>query len=89
MAKNTKHDMPKFASIDELVEYFDTHDFGEHLENMPEAHFEVDIQERRHLFTLDEDIAAQLTKIATEENTSSQELINSWLREKIEHVHAA
>ena len=89
MAKNNTQAMPKFASLDELVEYFDTHDLGEHLENMPEVYFDVDIQERRHLFTLDEDLAAELAKIASIEKIPSEVLINSWLREKIAHLHIA
>lgn len=38
--------MPHFASLDELVEFFDTHDLGEYWDQMPEAHFEVDIKRR-------------------------------------------
>jgi hypothetical protein len=35
--------LPRFGSLDELVEHFDTHDWGDYLEQMPEAKFEVDI----------------------------------------------
>ncbi|MBC8264672.1 MAG: hypothetical protein H8E47_11180 [Anaerolineales bacterium] len=45
--------MPRFASLDELVEFFDTHDMGEYWDEMPEAHFEVDIKTRTHLFSSD------------------------------------
>ncbi len=75
--------MPHFASLDEFVEFFDTHDLGEYCDGMSEAHFEVDIQRRTHLFALDEELADKLTEIALSRKISSTELINSWLREKI------
>ena len=33
--------LPEFGTTQELVDYFDTHDMGDHWEQMPEAHFEV------------------------------------------------
>ncbi|HIE28464.1 TPA: hypothetical protein EYP66_14385 [Candidatus Poribacteria bacterium] len=50
---------------------------------MPEAQFEVNIQRRTHLFTLEEDLADKLTEIALSMQVPSSELINSWLRQKI------
>jgi hypothetical protein len=44
MSENKSKNMPHFASLDDLVEFFDTHDLGEYCDGMPEAHFEVDIQ---------------------------------------------
>lgn len=32
--------LPRFRSLDEFVEFFDTHDVGEYWDEMPEAHFE-------------------------------------------------
>ncbi len=84
MARNK---MPKFASLDKLVEYFDTHDMGDHWRDMPEAHFDIDIKSRTHVFALDEDLAERLTQIARTKRVSSRTLINKWLREKIaEHA---
>ena len=37
------------ASLDELVEFFDTHDLGEHWDQMPEAHFKVNIKTKTHV----------------------------------------
>ncbi len=71
------------ASLDELVEFFDTHDMGEYWDQMPEVHFEVDIKTRTHLFAIDEDLATELSEIARLRQTPSQMLVNSWLREKI------
>jgi hypothetical protein len=50
---------------------------------MPEVNFDVDIKRRRHLIWLDPDLSAKVTRIAKAKKTSSESLINSWVREKI------
>jgi len=47
--------LPSFASTDELVEFFDSHDMGDYEEDLREAHFEVDLQRRTHLVAIDEE----------------------------------
>ena len=44
--------MPRFQSLDELVKFFDTHDLGDYWEQMPEAHFEVDVTRMRAFTTV-------------------------------------
>jgi hypothetical protein len=70
-------------SLDELVEFFETQDLGELWEQLPAAHFDVDIKRRTHLIAIDEELAHQLDEIARAKSTSSESLINSWLREKV------
>ena len=79
-----KGKLPNFKSLDELVEFFDAHDLGEYLDEMPEEHFDVDIKKKIHLFALDSEIADELTKIAKLRHTSSEMLINTWLKDKIQ-----
>jgi hypothetical protein len=76
-----KRTLPKNA--DELVEFFETHDMGQYWSQLPEAEFEIDIKKRRHLVAIDEEIANQITTIAKSKKTSSESLINTWLKEKI------
>lgn len=83
-SKSKSKKLPHFKSLDELVEFFDTHDLGEYWDEMPEAHFEVDIKRRRHLFALEDEIADKVTKIAKTKKISSSALINSWLKEKVQ-----
>lgn len=79
---NSKH-IPKFSSIDQLVEFFETHDLGEYWDQMPEAHFDIDIKRRTHIFAIDEDLADRLTEVAKAKRIPSETLINVWLREKL------
>jgi hypothetical protein len=74
--------LPSLASLDELVEFFDTNDLGEYEENLPEAHFKVDLRRKTHLVAIDEE-TSRLTKIAEQEHVPAESLVNSWLKEKI------
>ena len=83
MARNRSKSMPSSRSLDDLVKFFDTHDTGEYWDQLPEAHFDVNIKRRKHLIAIDAEISAKLTEIAQSKKVSSQKLINSWLKEKI------
>ena len=84
MARSKEQEVPLPKKLDDLVEFFETHDIGDHWDRMPEAHFEIDIKKRTHLIAIDEDIADQITAIAKSKKTSSETLVNSWLKEKIQ-----
>lgn len=73
----------EFKSLDELIEFFETQDMGEYWEQLPEAHFEVDLKKRTWLFALDGDLVDEVNKIARLKNMSPERLINIWVREKV------
>jgi len=83
MEKNKAKALPRSKSVKELVDFFETHDMGDYLEKMPEAHFDVNIEKRKHLVALEEDIVDKLTEIAKAKKVSSESLINAWLKDKI------
>jgi CopG antitoxin of type II toxin-antitoxin system len=83
MAENNPQKLPSFASLDELAEFFDTHDMGAYEEDLPAVHFDVNLQRRTHLVAIDEEINSKLTEIAEQEQMPTEALVNSWLREKI------
>ncbi|MDI7261728.1 MAG: CopG family antitoxin [Thermodesulfobacteriota bacterium] len=86
MEKNKAKTLPRSKSIKELIDFFETHDMGDYWEEMPEAHFEVNIKKRKHLVALEEDIVGKLTEIAKSKKVSSESLINAWLKDKIRRV---
>jgi hypothetical protein len=83
MKKSETESLPNFDSLEELVNYFDTNDMGEHWELMPEAVFEIDLQGSSHLIVLEDDILDDLTKAAKRYHIGSAELVNQWLKEKL------
>jgi len=83
MAKSKSNKLPDFESLDDLVEFFDNQDLGAYWNQMPEVKFDVDIKRKVHLFAVDADLANRVMEIAKSKHTSSEALINIWLREKI------
>ena len=83
MAENSSEALPPHASPDELVEFFESHDMGDQLEQMPEVEFTVSLKSRRHLVAIDEEVASQLTEIARTQQVSTEALVNLWLKERI------
>jgi hypothetical protein len=83
MAENNPPALPSFASLDELVDFFDTSDLGEYEKDLAEAHFDVALQKKTHLVAIDEETSNRLTEIAEQERTPAESLVNSWLKEKI------
>ena len=84
MVKSKAKTLPEFNSTDELVNFFETHDMGDYWEQMPEADFEIKIKRRKHLIALDEDVVTKVTQIAKAKKISSEALINTWLKEKLQ-----
>jgi hypothetical protein len=78
----TKNKMPEFGSIQDLVDYFDTHDMGEFFDEMPEAHFDVDIHRRCFLVAVDKKLMKKLAAAANARHTTTSKLVNAWLEEK-------
>lgn len=83
MAGSRSKRLPTFESLDQLVEFFDSHDLGDYVDRMPEGDFEVDIKRRKHLVAIDAEIIPKLNEIAKSKRVSSEKLINTWLREKV------
>ncbi len=84
MTKSKSTDLAHFKSLGEMVEFFDTHDMGDYLEQMPEVKFDIDIKRRTYVLALDTDLATRLAEIAKRRQTPSHALIGGWRREKIQ-----
>lgn len=83
MAKSKAKTLPPVESLDDLVDFFDTHDMGDYWEHFPEAQFEINIRGRKHLIALEEEVVAKVTEIANARKVPSEVLINTWLKEEI------
>ena len=83
MKENNLKQLPKFESLDALADFFDDNDLGEYADQMPEAHFEVNLKSRKYFVAIDEELSEKLSEISRHEHLSSEAIVNSWLREKI------
>ena len=84
MLKSKKKKLPDFKTTEEFIEFFDDNDIGDYLDEMEDAHFDVDLKTIIYQVTLDIDLSHKLSKIARSKKTSSEDLINEWVKEKIE-----
>jgi hypothetical protein len=69
--------------FDVLVEHFDTHDWGDYIEQMAEVEFEMDVKRKVRLVALDAELAGKLTEFARNRQSSSEALVDAWVREKV------
>jgi hypothetical protein len=83
MAENKEKNLPEFDSLGDLVDFFDENDFGDFEDRLKEVSFDVDLKSKKHLVGIEEEISKSLAKIATREHTTTESLVNSWLKEKV------
>jgi len=83
MTGSSSRSLPRWGSLDEVVDYFDTHDMGGYLDHLHQVQVEVDIKRKRHLVAIDDDILARVGEVAKQRRVSSEALINTWLRERL------
>ena len=84
--EKSKSKLPHFNSLDKLVAFFDSNDMGEYLNTTSGIDFDVDINKRTHLVSLDVKLVNELQKIAKSKHITSKKLITNWLKEKVQQV---
>jgi hypothetical protein len=77
-----------FSSIKEAAEFWDTHDLTDYWDLTEDVNFEVDLQRRRYLVSLDPDLAKKLSEEAHVRGLSTETLVNLWLSDKLKEVAA-
>ena len=75
--------LPRFDSIDALVEFTENNDMAPYLGALPEVEFAVHSARRSLLIQVETDQLEKLSAVARSKNTSSSELLNDWIREKL------
>ena len=83
-AKTTS--VSKSRTLQELANFWDTHDTTDYPLNQVE--FEVDVTARRHLVAIDPEILAGVRELAHARGLSTESLINLWLQERLRQVPA-
>ena len=79
----TKLKIPDFKSLEEAAEYWDTHSFADYMEDTEPVEIEVCLKGHKIVLEIDYELSDKLTKIARDKKQSCQNLLNSWIREKI------
>jgi hypothetical protein len=74
----------EMAAYEAAAEYWDTHEVSD--ENSVPVNIEVDLPRPTTYFPVEKLLADRLKDAAAAEGISSQELLNRWVRQKIEET---
>jgi hypothetical protein len=81
--KDKLSSISKSSTIEEMAEFWDTHDVTDFEDETYEVEMKFDIQFRSHFVAIDPDLLQGLRKAAASRGLSAESLINLWLQEKL------
>ena len=76
--------IPKFESLDEAAEFWDTHDFEDYVDDTEPAAIHVRIPRRKKILAipLELKLYQQLEGLAAAQGVGVEKLVAAWLKEK-------
>mgnify|MGYP000350738565 CR=1 FL=1 len=80
--------LSKSGSLQELAEFWDTHDLTDFEDQIYEVHFEVDIRSRKHYVAIDPDLITEVRRVARSRGLSTESLVNLWLQQQLQAAKA-
>ncbi len=86
MGKNklTRDPMPdSSASIDEIVEFWDTHSTADYDDEMQDVTFDIDLREEAFVVALVPELAEVIGRAAKARGVTTETLVNLWLAERV------
>jgi hypothetical protein len=69
-------------SIEEMAEFWDTHDAADYGDQTEQVTIEFDMETRRHYIAIDPELRDRLRKLAQARGISLETLANLWLQER-------
>lgn len=86
---NTKTSrLPKFNSLQEIADFWDTHSLADYDDETHEVEITFDPSARRTYVGIEPELLADLKHIARERRVSLQTLVNVWLRQRVDQLAA-
>ncbi|RLT42755.1 MAG: hypothetical protein DWI57_05270 [Chloroflexi bacterium] len=88
-AKRDRDPIPEnFNSVEEAVEFWDTHSAADYWDIMEEVDLQFDVKGHIFLMQIQEDIYTQARALARSKRLSLEELVNQLLAREVEKVPA-
>jgi hypothetical protein len=81
--KNNLSSISESSTIEEMAEFWDTHDAADFEDKTYEVDMDFDIEFRSHYVAIDPELLRGLRKAAASRGLSAESLINLWLQEKL------
>ncbi len=85
--RKVKSSISKATSIEEIGEFWDTHDLTDHWDETKPAEFEVNIQSEVTYYAVDNELSQKVQAYAKRRGISPDTLLNLWLQEKLHEQH--
>ena len=74
--------LSKSHSIEEMADFWDTHDAADYDDQTEQVEIEFDLETRRHYIAIDPELQNRLRKLAQARGISLESLANLWLQEQ-------
>ena len=71
------------ASIEEIIEFWDTHSTADYEDEMEDVSFEIDVREEVYTVALVPELVDELESQAKARGVSTETLVNLWLAERL------
>lgn len=78
----------KAQSLEEIGEFWDTHDLADSWDETKAAEFEIDLQSEITYYAVDNRLSAEIQTFAKQHGVSADTLLNLWLQEKLQEQYA-
>lgn len=77
--------LPQFDTLDELVEFWETHDFTDYLDEMEEVDLDtLPVETAALQIMLDPEPLTKLTQMARQKGVTPSTLAQAWIKERLE-----
>ena len=86
--KKSRSSLSKAKSIQEIGEFWDTHDLAENWDETRPAEFEIDLQSELTYYAIDSGLSEKIQSFAKKRGISPDTLLNLWLQEKLQQQNA-
>ncbi|HLF25253.1 MAG TPA: CopG family antitoxin [Anaerolineae bacterium] len=83
--------IPDFATLEEAIEFWDSHSFADYVDDTEPVEIEVNLEHGRQVVSLqlDTERSEKLRALARREGKSPTELAAEWLVERLEREQSA
>jgi len=71
------------VSIDEIVEFWDTHSTADYDDEMQDVTFDIDLREEAFVVALVPELAEVIGRAAKARGVTTETLVNLWLAERV------
>lgn len=79
-----KSSISEATSYREMAEFWDERSLADYWNATEPAEFEVSLESEDFYYKVDPNLAHQVNRLARQRETTTEDLINSWIREKLQ-----